>query len=196
MVQRNQVEMRSALLEMYQDQVMDNLVRSHLRLPTMQIAYSNATGTATNLNKATLTGGRTETENHFASAGTSALRVLLYSLSLTDELDTTNQMTLTANPVFNKEVSLAYQNFMAEEDAAKTQFLMSSPKMPPKGTYTAAYKFQNSTYYYIPFSNSDHRAADAFIRLYNDVAVVAPPKASTFLDQFLNEQTLQRLQQR
>src|SRR5438046_1026750 len=44
---RDQDQMRQALLDLYTDQIMDNLIRASNGMPIVQLDYSNATGTIT-----------------------------------------------------------------------------------------------------------------------------------------------------
>lgn len=67
---QDQHDMRSAMLRLYDDQLMDNLIRAKLRLPILQVDYSNATGTLEQDETANVQDTYTKVINNFASIPT------------------------------------------------------------------------------------------------------------------------------
>ncbi|MFO0806428.1 MAG: hypothetical protein U0791_25265 [Gemmataceae bacterium] len=120
--------MRSALLDMYTDQVMDNLIRTSQGLPIVQLDYTDITGTVTQSGGGSYGGEQTyETaRSAFRAVATKTFtNVLNYSASAKNE----NQLTITANPVLNNnEVYNAYLEFLDHPER-----LVSSCDPPPDG---------------------------------------------------------------
>lgn len=113
---REHNQFRGLLLQLYDDQIMDNLVRTKLNLPIVQLDYSNITGTVT-LTATGMLGGSQE------DASGAIKNFFEYSLTGKQK----NQMTLTANPVLNDfDVYEAYLWFVHDveglevDDGTKT----------------------------------------------------------------------------
>jgi hypothetical protein len=126
-LEKDQDCMRGALLDLYTNQIMDNLIRSYNGYPIVQLDYSDITGTVTQNGNASYAGNQNlQTErNEF---GVTTLRqftnIFQYSIGGSQE----NQLTITANPVLNNnEVYNAYLEFLE-----KPERLIVSDKPPPQ----------------------------------------------------------------
>jgi hypothetical protein len=115
--QYDQDKIRCTLNTLYENQIIDNLIRAANGLPFTQIDYSNATSTVTVLQ----TGDIGTTQD---AVRTRELSLPMKALTLTKELtnhigwgihgENSNQIALTANPVLNNnEVYDAYLQFLA-----------------------------------------------------------------------------------
>src|SRR5579871_3409820 len=98
---RDQDRIRSALLDLYTEQIMDNLVRASKGLPIIQLDYTNAQGMITAQGTAGFSDTNTVTHP--------AVTTFMASLGLQN----TNQVTLSATPVTTiNEVYDAYVEFL------------------------------------------------------------------------------------
>jgi hypothetical protein len=100
----DQADLRTQLLELYGDQVIDNLARIRLGLPAIQVDYKTMTGTATDLSKGTFAITRESTHSSSGSLKTNP--------SMTAEHDRTNQLTITGDPILDPEVYKAYEQYL------------------------------------------------------------------------------------
>jgi hypothetical protein len=114
LLQTDQVQIRQSLLDMYQDEVMDNLIRTQLRLPVIEVDYRTMTGTVTSLTKGTAGYTQTMTHNSFATSGSAVvpLRQISAVPSVGAEQDNTVQLTLTGEPVCDPTVYDAYEEYL------------------------------------------------------------------------------------
>lgn len=123
-LQSDQADARATILALYEDQLMDNLIRAANDLPIIQIDYTNVTGTITHVGS--VTGGATQTNvdnrafhrpsdapiSNYAFPTERAL-TNVYNLSGTGSQ--TNQLTMTANPVINNNAIYdAYLEFLSK----------------------------------------------------------------------------------
>ena len=96
-LQNDQDQIRVAVMDMYTNQIMDNLIRAHNGFPFVQMQYSSITGTVN-----TSGGGDLALAFPPVNLGMSAAR--------------SGQLTITANPVVdNDAVYLAYVDFVKPE---------------------------------------------------------------------------------
>jgi hypothetical protein len=188
---KDQRSMRSLLLDAYQDEVLDNIVRTSLSLPIMDVVYSNATGTATNANVATLTGGTTDSVSHAATP----THMWQYMFSLNNANTVNNQLTLTGSPVFDREIFSAYSKYLragTAEEKYRLQYVPTKDKIPKDAFLTHYFKYNGEDrYYYIPRGNEKE-----FFFCYEAVTTQAyrtHGAAKNSVDALLNEQTIQRL---
>jgi hypothetical protein len=153
----DQFEMRQALLRLYMDQIMDNLIRIRNDLPIIQLDYTQMTGTVTDQVNAGGGWNQSNTANRFAEGvtPTGSTRVLVNSYSVTSTGQQINQLTITANPVTNNnDVYDAYLEFLQDKDRLQ---VTASPPGKLEAHIVREYEGQ---YYWIPKS-----AASAFFRL-------------------------------
>ena len=105
---KDQNQIRAALLDLYTDQIMDNIVRATNGMPIIQLDYANANGTVTYKQSASL--GEDQTVGQVINAARTVTSVIRASISG----DRTNQVALTASPVItSNEVYDAYLQFIA-----------------------------------------------------------------------------------
>ena len=114
LLETDQLQIRQSLLDMYQDEVMDNLIRTQLRLPVIEVDYRTMTGTVTSLTRGTASYGQTMTHNSFAGSGgpTVPLRQISATPTIGGEQDNTVQLTLTGEPVCDPTVYDAYEEYL------------------------------------------------------------------------------------
>jgi hypothetical protein len=109
----DQMQMRQRLLDMYQDEVMDNLIRTKLYLPVIQVDYRTMTGTATSLTKGNVSYNQEADSSHL---GLPSTNVPIHALKSTSffggEQDLTTQLTLTGEPVCDDSVYEAYCQYL------------------------------------------------------------------------------------
>jgi hypothetical protein len=112
----DQIHMRQSLLDMYQDEVMDNLIRTKLYLPVIQVDYRTMTGTATNYTQGNVSFNQESDQNHLAVGSAS---VPVHDLKSTGffggEQAITTQLTLTGEPVCDDSVYNAYCQYLYGE---------------------------------------------------------------------------------
>lgn len=129
-VARDGKSFRQALLDMYTDQVMDNLVRARENLPFVQVAYSNLVVQDTDtLHADGSTGQTAETNGALNIAGeimTTAARNFQRTFSVAGSAERAMQMSFNADPVTNQnDIYEAYLAF-----ANDPTFLIVSHKKP------------------------------------------------------------------
>lgn len=145
---KDQDQMRSALLDLYTNQIMDNLMRAHEGMPIIQLDYTNATGTITMKQSANIndTSAWTSTNvSGFPAMTLTATRNFVNTLVAGMSADRTNQVAVTATPLItSNEVYDAYLQFLAIPGS-----LLVSPEPPPK---CAAHIWRQcgDMYYWIP----------------------------------------------
>jgi len=146
----DQDKIRTALNSLYENQIIDNLIRAANGLPFVQVDYTNATTTVT-LSETGNVGGSQTTGPNFTSVVGSALRfaheftnVWTYGLSGQHS----NQIALTANPVItSNDVYDAYLQFLANSGS-----LVVSADPPPEGTAHICRKWEGK-YYWVPIEH-------------------------------------------
>ncbi len=160
----DQADMRETLLSLYQVQVLDNLVRTKLHYPIVQVDYSNLTGTMNQVASTTIGQTNTTTRNSSAWNATGALlrRVFTYVFSFAATASETAALTVTGQPVISTDsVYQAYVDAIAEDpDIIK---LTENPLQ--KGEYHLIHEFQGRTWY-VPADK-----AGKFFKLYLAVTV-------------------------
>jgi hypothetical protein len=112
-LENDQIQIRESLLDMYQDEVMDNLIRTKLYLPVIQVDYRTMTGTATSLTKGNASFNQEEDSSHLTLPSASVPAHALKSTSFFGaEQDLTTQLTLTGEPVCDDSVYEAYCQYL------------------------------------------------------------------------------------
>jgi hypothetical protein len=130
---RDQDQIRSALLDLYTNQIMDNLARASKGLPIIQLDYTNAQGMITAQGTANFSDTNTVTRP--------AVTTFMASLGLQN----TNQVTLSATPVTtSNEVYDAYIEFLTIPGS-----LIVSQAPPPPHAAHICRQYGNS-YYWVP----------------------------------------------
>jgi hypothetical protein len=131
----DQNQFRQVLLQMYEDQLMDNLIRARNRMPLLQLDYTNITGTVTHAGTASVGGGPTGTRTTTfvkptaATAGGSLVRLASQAFNYNVNASQINQLTVTANPIVdNSALYMAYLNFVERPGR-----LVQSCDPPPPG---------------------------------------------------------------
>ncbi len=133
---RDQDHIRTSVLELHTNQIMDNLVRVRKGLPIVQLDYTNMTGTITQTGSGTAGGGQTGLSNQFRSLPASATAISSVVTNVVNGSGTAtqvNQLTITAQPVLNSpEVYNAYLNYLKVDD-----HLRQTSEPPPCGAAIA-----------------------------------------------------------
>jgi hypothetical protein len=147
---RDQDKIRTTLNTLYENQIIDNLIRAANGLPFVQIDYTNATTTVT-VNESGNIGGTQTTGPNSTNIVVAALRfahqftnVFTYGAMGSNS----NQIALTANPVINSnEVYDAYLQFLANPGS-----LVVSCNPPQEGRAHICRKWQGK-YYWVPIEH-------------------------------------------
>jgi hypothetical protein len=106
--------MRQAVLDLYSNQIMDNLVRAYIGLPMVQMDYTALTGTVTQEANATV-GQEQVLTTERDKLGITTLRRFLNDAKFSLMGDEKLQLTITSNPVLNNnEVYNAYLEFISK----------------------------------------------------------------------------------
>jgi hypothetical protein len=114
-LRHDQDHMRDALLDLYTNQIMDNLIRAHNGMPIVQLDYSNMTGTITH--NANGSYGDMQTLETDRNPVVTTLRKFVNVTTFGAGGSQMNQLTITANPVLNNnEVYNAYLEFLAKPE--------------------------------------------------------------------------------
>ena len=112
----DQDHIRSAVMGLHTDQLMDNLIRYRIGLPILQLDYQHMTGTVTDTASGTLAGSQTVAGTKSLTGPTTALafsRVLTNVFNWTTMGQKVNQLTVTAEPVTTApDVYQAYETYM------------------------------------------------------------------------------------
>jgi len=105
--------MRTAVLQLYTNQIMDNLVRAYDGLPLVQLDYTTMTGTITHDAGGSVNDSQTITTNRnpILTTARNFARTTAFAFSAAQK----SQLTITANPVLNNnEVYNAYLEFIVK----------------------------------------------------------------------------------
>jgi hypothetical protein len=142
-------QFRHKILDMYTDQIMDNLIRAEQGLPMVQMDYTNITGTVTQNGTLGFTSSQTTVDGKVLGLP-AVVRTLSHNFtnlaSFNPSMYQTNVLTVTANPVLNSnEVYNAYLDFLSK----KPSHLVRTCDPPPPG---AAHLIRHcgDVYYWIP----------------------------------------------
>jgi hypothetical protein len=142
-------KIRCVLLDLYTDQIMDNLIRAANGLPIIQLDYTNAAATIT-MRQTAMVGDNLATTRSTVLARAAALtttvtRQTLNMLTSSLSADRTNQVALTASPVItSNEVYDAYLAFLTLPGS-----LQVSCDPPPHEAVLLCRKWHEQ-YYWVP----------------------------------------------
>jgi hypothetical protein len=164
-VANDQDRLRGALLDLYTNQVMDNLIRTYNCMPIIQVDYTNAQGMVTVAASGTFGENQTVTNSTVTAipALTQAVtRTISTMISGSLSASNTNQITLSAAPLITAdEVYDAYVAFVyetkysgTEKTLAPTGKLVVTPDTPPPGAAHICRQYCKQ-YYWVPV---EHRA--------------------------------------
>jgi hypothetical protein len=146
--QNDQDKMRTALNNLYENQIMDNLIRAANGLPFVQIDYTNATSTVSVTESGNVGGTQdltTSRQRNLPSMARMITRIFTNHWSYGVSGMNSNQIALTANPVINNnEVYDAYLQFLANPGS-----LVVSCDPPPDGKAHVWRKWKGN-YYWVP----------------------------------------------
>ncbi|HEY3964991.1 MAG TPA: hypothetical protein VGM05_10610 [Planctomycetaceae bacterium] len=145
----DQDKIRTTLLDLYTNQIIDNLVQASNGLPIIQIDYTNASANVTYEETASLSDAYQTTNT---SALTTAAKM---SLAVTHQIvntltcgltaNHTNSVALTANPVLtNNEIYNAYLEFLGIPGSLQVT------DMPPPAGAAHVCKQYRKLYYWVP----------------------------------------------
>ncbi len=155
----DQSGMRETLLRLYQDQVLDNLVRAKLHYPIVQVDYSNMTGTLGQTASATVGETDTRTNNIPMKGATGAVlsKVRSYVFNYGGTASQTANLTVTGQPVISEDS--VYQAYVdaVEKDP---DIIQPMDKPLPRDEIHLTHEFEGKTWY-VPA-----KKADAFFKLY------------------------------
>ena len=184
----DQDKIRCSLLELYSNQIMDNLIRAHNKLPIVQVDYANATATITAKEMSSLGDMPVLTHtNAFTSAVASMLaltNITVNTVSTAGSFDHVNQVSVIAAPVIASDaVYDAYESFLAIDGSLQVTC------DPPPTSAAHLCKRCGEVYYWIPVGYERE-----FLRL--SLATTAQRgSAATPLDSFYSVNLLMVLSQ-
>jgi hypothetical protein len=134
---RDQDQIRSALLDLYTNQIMDNLIRAHNGMPIIQMDYTNAQGTVTVKGTGVLSGGGSSTR----AAIVTTVRNIMGSLTG----EASNQVTVVGTPVTtHNEVYNAYLEYLSLPGS----LMVTDSPPPPHAAHLC--RRDGNCYYWIP----------------------------------------------
>lgn len=114
-LRNDQSQMRQALLDLYTEQIMDNLIRAHTGMPIVQLDYTNMTGTISQ--NAAAAYSQDQVLANKRSLASRALRDFTNTVKVGLSGGETMGLTITANPVLNNnEVYNAYLEFLSKPE--------------------------------------------------------------------------------
>jgi hypothetical protein len=141
---------RKTLLDLYTNQVMDNLVRCANGMPIIQLDYNNASATVTITNNIGGSDSQAVTSSNvlaLPAATASLTRTILTTLMGNASSSNGNQVAVTATPVTtSNEVYDAYLEYLTQPGS-----LMVSCDPPPAGQAHLCKKYDGK-YFWVPMS--------------------------------------------
>jgi hypothetical protein len=142
---------RSTLLDLYTNQIMDNLVRTSNGLPIIQLDYTNASAQVTLMSTiGTMDNQATTATNllNLPAATLAATRTLMTTLAGNASATNSNQVSIGAVPLItSNDVYDAYISYMDSEKNPDGLKVTCNP--PPKEVEPLCKKF-NGMYYWVP----------------------------------------------
>jgi hypothetical protein len=153
----DQDQFRQTLMNLYTNQIMDNLIRASQGLPIIQVDYTAVTGTITQEAAAGIGGSQTfDATRQFAipPVAHTLTRRLSQAFNYTANAKQTNQMGVEAKPLLgDAKVYNAYLNFVFTRsdtgELVPTGKLIQSCDPPPPGAAHVIRRV-DKTYYWIP----------------------------------------------
>jgi len=146
--QIDQDRIRYALLDMYTNQIIDNLVRARKGLPIIQLDYTQAQGMVTMKQTGSISDGQTVTKSSVMALPAmtqTVTRTIATTLMGSLGFERTNQITLAATPVVtSNEVYDAYIEFLTIPGS-----LVITPEPPPPCAAVISKKC-DGVYYWVP----------------------------------------------
>jgi hypothetical protein len=147
-VKVDQDKIRTALVDLYTNQVIDNLILAANGLPFVQLDYTNATATVTVSENGSIGGSQQVVDNRPLNA---AARLAAVTRSITTGWNygagamNSNQIALTANPAINNnEIYDAYLEYLTLPGSLRV-----SCDPPPPGAAHLCRKWKGN-YYWVP----------------------------------------------
>ena len=149
----DQDQFRGRLLDLYTNQIMDNLIRADQGLPIVQLDFGKITGTITQMGMGSFTSAQTITNTKMLVIPT-VVRTLTHSFmnaaTFNPSASQMNQLTVTAEPVLNNnEVYNAYLEYL--DPNKNPPRLMKTPFEPPsEAVLCGLIRHCGHAYYWIP----------------------------------------------
>jgi hypothetical protein len=120
-VYRDQDKMREVLLDLYTNQIMENLIRAKKGLPIVQVDYDKAFAQVTLKESSSLSDAGALTTSTSLATATKTLTTFVTGVNTlvgSGTLDHTNQVSVASSPVINMDpVFDAYAEFLSYEDS-------------------------------------------------------------------------------
>jgi hypothetical protein len=146
--QNDQDKIRNALIDLYTNQVIDNLILAANGMPFIQLDYTNATATVTVNQNGTIGGTQQITNTHplnMAARMAAVARTIQSTFTYGVGGANTNQIALTANPAINNdEIYDAYLEYLTAPGS-----LNVTHERPPDGAAHICRKWHGD-YYWVP----------------------------------------------
>jgi hypothetical protein len=154
----DQNQFRARLLDLYTDQIMDNLMRADQGLPIVQLDFSKITGTITQMGMGSFTNTQTTMNTKMLVIPT-VVRTLTHQFTnmatFNPSASQMNQLTVTADPVLNNnEVYLAYLEYLdpnkKHPNSELTRLMKTECEPPPELVLCGLVRRCGDWYYWIP----------------------------------------------
>ncbi|HEY3964990.1 MAG TPA: hypothetical protein VGM05_10605 [Planctomycetaceae bacterium] len=143
----DQDKIRCTLLDLYTNQIVDNLIRAHNKLPIIQMDYSNATATVTMKETSGVNNNLATTSANVFTAAAGMLVVTNTTLNTVTgmgSLDHTNQISVVGTPLASTAaVYDAYEKFLSDGGLNVTCD-------PPSPGAAHVCKRSGNLYYWVP----------------------------------------------
>jgi hypothetical protein len=145
----DQEKIRATLLELYTNQIMDNLIRASNRMPIIQVDYGGAAATVTTKDSATFSDALATTHSNVVTAAVTKTvantSMFVTTIMGSGTADRTNQVAVTATPVIaTDDVYDAYTDFLALPGSLR---VTCDP--PPAGAAHIC-RQRDHVYYWVP----------------------------------------------
>lgn len=189
-LRKDQVDLRQSVIELYKQQVLDNIARAAERQPMLQVSYSALSGQVVTKLTGGPTASRMDVNNTFGgppgSAQTTEAQTRAQALSVTADYEVI--LNLRGDPIIDKPVYTRFVQYVRGEHPVNDMWdptdpkgtpvplpshkaedhVMISDRQPTKPVY-ASIEY-NGKYYSIPLE-----AKECFFRLYRDTVFVGNP---------------------
>jgi hypothetical protein len=172
----DQADMRQTLLRLYEEQVLDNLIRAKEKYPIVQVDYSNMTGTMNQVASTNVGSSMTRVTNTPSNALTSFfIRTVTWVANFGASASETANLTMTGQPVI--AVDSVYQEYIdaLAQDPDLIAKLGKDKTLDSKD-YHLKREFQGDTWY-VPAAKKD-----AFFKLYLATTVQRQTKLPIKID--------------
>jgi hypothetical protein len=190
-VQWDAVQLRQQVMDFYNDEIMENLIREEQGLPYVQVDMSLLTAVVSSKLTGSVGGGETRTNASTDSAvgvlsGIAHTVMRPFSLSASPERG--QSLTITTTPVLgNKKIYEPYRTFFTK--GGKLEVRQESQKPQLTEYVPGALKKWGHQYYFVP-SNQKKNYRDLCLKVFQIDRVLRPSLPASLIEQFRGQQLL------